>query len=214
MSYGFSPELVADLRRQIDDAQQMGTEALACRDKALETAREEAGYAEGHLRRATELRTLLRHYVDTENADQYTEPDASPAADSRRAEFLDGLRKMIEYYELHPDLPTPHGASMHVFPDELGNPDQECAEVVRIATAMGLTAQRKRPNHHFSASMRFSDAVEVAVATTTRTDHGWKNGDELPQWFLHEQATYAPQACDDGEGGEGAAAVDAAGGAR
>jgi len=210
VSYGFSDALVADLRRQLSDAQQMGAEALACRDKALETAREEAGYAARHLRRATELRTLLRHYVDNEHADQYIEPDASPAADSRRAEFLDGLRKVTEYYELHPDLPTPHGATMHVFP-ERGNPDQECAEVTRIATAMGLTAERKRPNCHFSASMRFSNAVEIAVATTSRTDHDWKNGDELPQWFLHEQATYAPQKR---SGCEGAESVGAAGGAR
>lgn len=192
----FSEELAADLRRQLDAAQQEAAEALGCRDKALATAREEAGYAEDHLRRAAELRTLLRRHVDPENAELYSEPDASIAASPKRREFLDGMRKLIEYYDLHPDLPAPENAQLHVFPDRKpdAGPEWEFTEVARIAAAMGLTAQRKRPNHHFSAVMSFSKSVDVHVATTRRTDSGWKDGDELPQWFLHEQDTYAPAA--------------------
>lgn len=209
MSYGFSEELVADLRRQLDDAQFRAANHLAARDKAIAEAREQAGEAEWHLRRAAELRTLLRHHVDREHADQYAEPDASPADGARRREFLDGMRKLIGYYDLHPELPSPEHAQLHVFPDRQpdAGPEWEFTEVARIAAAMGLTAQRERPNCHFRAIMHFSKAVEVHVATTARTDSSWKDGDELPQWFLHEQDVYAPHSAE-------IAGIDADGGAQ
>lgn len=197
MSYGYSQELITDLRRQFKDAQALGTECLAARDKALATAREEAGYAEGHLQRATELRTLLRDHVDAGNADQYADP-ATPAASPRRREFLDGLRKLLEFYELHPDLPTPHSADLNVFPDGRGDDEQEIAQVARMASALGIAARRPKPNFHFRAEIKFSEAVDLSFVSTALTDKDWKPGDELPQWFLHEQATYAPAAPADG----------------
>lgn len=193
MNRGYFQELAEDLRRQLKDAHESGAEALACRDKALATAREEAGYAEGHLQREAELRRLLRDVVDPGNYERYADPASSTVADPRRGEFLDGLRKLIEYYDLHPDLPTPSSVDLNVFADDRSGPDEEIAQVARLAASIGLTASRKQPNHHFRATMQFSERVGLSVVSCQRTESDWKVGDPLPEWFVREQAIYGQQ---------------------
>ncbi|MGH6655557.1 MAG: hypothetical protein ACRDVE_10170 [Actinocrinis sp.] len=188
----FSPEMIRHLHNQLQAALQDAKRAETLRDEKLATVRYQATCASQHATRAQELGRLLA-YADPDNAELYKAEAGEPKDMSKLETFLDGLRKLIEFYKLHPDVPVPSHSTITLYAHN-AEPDEEIAGTARIAELMGVKARREAPNDHFRGTLVFGGSVTLETVSCKRTDSTWHTRDPLPQWFVQEQARY------DGEG--------------
>lgn len=84
------------------------------------------------------------------------------ADSTEREAFISGLRRLVEYLESNPAIPTPIYSTVHTFPPA-GDWPAMCAEIDAIAALLGVPT-RVTPSGHYGAALRFGPVEYYAVA--------------------------------------------------
>jgi hypothetical protein len=89
------------------------------------------------------------------------------ASSAERAEFLAGLRDLIDYMESNPDVPVTSYATVYAFPadDEW---DGKCSEIDRIAALIGVPAVDTSGGHYLA--LRTFGPVEYRAVAIPSSD--------------------------------------------
>ena len=90
------------------------------------------------------------------------------ASSAERAEFLTGLRSLIDYLECNPDVPLTSHSVVYAFPAD-GEWDAKRAEIDRIAALVGVPAARSFGGHYL-AVRAFGPVEYRAVAIPPTAD--------------------------------------------
>lgn len=84
------------------------------------------------------------------------------ADSTERAAFISGLRRLSEYLESNPEIPTPVYTTVHTFPPA-GDWPWMCDEIDAIAAFLGVTT-RVTISGHYVAVRSFGPVEYNAVA--------------------------------------------------
>ncbi|MFI6599126.1 hypothetical protein ACIBHX_22950 [Nonomuraea sp. NPDC050536] len=83
---------------------------------------------------------------------------------TNRTALITGLRDLATFLEANPELPVPHGATVHHFPRRADDTEL-CADVDQIAAQLGTAIDAEElPYGHYGTSIRFGPVEYKAVA--------------------------------------------------
>ena len=97
--------------------------------------------------------------------------------DEMRVRLIAGLRELAEFLDHNPEVPTPWGADVIVFPADGSDPEM-FAEIDAIAEQIGTTASdAASPAGHYSAVRAFGPVHyrAVAIPASARSDQSEGN---------------------------------------